>query len=187
MFSQKKWVPFAQIFNEYYGSGLSSVVYQEIRESKALAYSALSLYRLASDAGRRNSVLGYIGTQADKLPTATKTLQSLLNNMPRAEAQYNMSREAIVKRINSERITNAQIYFTWQRNMDRGIAYDVRKDVYEAALSMDIDQFENYFNHHIKGKKFNYLILGSKDKMDQKALRSLGKVKELSLEEIFGY
>ena len=33
-------IPYAQIFSEYFGSGLSSVVFQEIREARALAYSA---------------------------------------------------------------------------------------------------------------------------------------------------
>ena len=36
------------LFNTYFGSGLSSIVFQEIRESKSLAYSAFSSYSTAS-------------------------------------------------------------------------------------------------------------------------------------------
>ncbi|HPS12105.1 MAG TPA: insulinase family protein, partial [Prolixibacteraceae bacterium] len=183
----KDLIPAARIYNEYYGSGLSSVVFQEIRESKALAYSAFSGYSIASKPDRLNCLVGYLGTQADKLPIATETLIKLMNDMPKAKTQYDGAREAIVKKINSERITKDRIFWTWLSNMDRGIDYDIRKDVYEAAKNMSIDDFEKFFNTQIKGQKFNYLILGKKDKLDQKALKSLGEVEELSLDELFGY
>ncbi|MDA3928813.1 MAG: insulinase family protein [Prolixibacteraceae bacterium] len=183
----KEMMPIARIYNEFYGSGLSSVVFQEIRESKALAYSAYAGYRSASKQGRQNTLLGYLGTQADKLPIATETLLDLLNEMPKAEKQYDMAREAIVKKINTERITKENIFWTWQRNMDRGIDYDIRKDDYEAAKSVTMEEFEKFFNTKIKGQDFTFLVLGNIDNLDKKALKSLGEVKELSLEEIFGY
>ncbi|MFA9392657.1 MAG: M16 family metallopeptidase [Prolixibacteraceae bacterium] len=183
----KDLIPAARIYNEFYGSGLSSVVFQEIRESKALAYSAYAGYRLANKEGRQNTLLGYLGTQSDKLPIATETLINLLNKMPRAEQQYNGACEAIVKKINTERITKENIFWTWQKNMDRGLDYDIRKDEYEAAKTMKIDEFEQFFNSKIKGQNFTYLILGKKDMLDKKALNSLGTVEDLSLEEIFGY
>ena len=183
----KEIIPAARIYNEFYGSGLSSVVFQEIRESKALAYSAYSAYRLADKAGRQNTLMGYVGTQSDKLPIATETLLDLLNNMPKAERQYQQACEAIVKKINTERITKENIFWTWQRNMDRGLDYDIRKDEYEAAKNMTLEEFEQFFDSKIKGQNFTYLVLGNKDQLDKKALKSLGKVEELSLEEIFGY
>jgi predicted Zn-dependent peptidase len=183
----KELIPAGHIYNEYYGSGLSSVVFQEIRESKALAYSAFSSYRIAEKPGRLNTLIGYVGTQADKLPIATATLVDLLSEMPRAEDQYNLARESIVKKINTERITKEQIFWTWQTNMDRGIDYDIRKDVYEAAKAMTIGEFETFFNENIKGQDFTYMVLGKKDNLDKKALKKLGNVEELSLEELFGY
>lgn len=183
----KELIPVARIFNEYYGSGLSSVVFQEIRESKALAYTAFASYRMASKPNRRNSLMGYLGTQSDKLPIATETLIDLLNNMPKAEKQYSTACEAIVKKINTERIIKENIFWTWQNNLDRGIDYDIRKDEYQAANTMTIDEFEQFFNTKIKGQKYTYLVFGKKDKLDQKALSKLGDVEELSLTELFGY
>jgi predicted Zn-dependent peptidase len=183
----KELMPAARIYNEFYGSGLCSVVFQEIRESKALAYSAYSWYDIADKPDRLNTLVGFLGTQSDKLPIATETLIKLMNDMPKAKAQYDMARESIVKKINSERITKDRIFWTWLNNMDRGIDYDIRKDEYEAAKNMNIDDFSTFFNSHIKGQNFTYLILGKKDKLDQKALKSLGEVQDLSLEDLFGY
>ncbi len=183
----KELIPAARIYNEYYGSGLSSVIFQEIRESKALAYSAYSWYEMGSKPGRLNVLGGFIGTQADKLPIATSSLIGLLENMPKAESQYDMARESIVKKINTERITKAKVFWSWLDNNDLGINYDIRKDEYEAAKSMSITDFEKFFNENIKGQNYTYLIFGKKEVLNQNALKSLGEVKELSITELFGY
>lgn len=60
------------VFNEYFGSGLSSIVFQEIRESKSLAYSAYALYQANAELQHPDYVSTYIGTQPDKLEMAVK-------------------------------------------------------------------------------------------------------------------
>ena len=39
----------------------------------------------------------------------------------------------------------------------------------------------------VKGRSYTFGILGDKNDIDMKYLKSLGPVKEVSLEEIFGY
>ena len=77
------------LFNTYFGAGLSSIVFQEIRESKSLAYSAYSYYSQASDKNDANYVMAYIGTQANKMPQAVDAMMSLMSDMPEAEEQFN--------------------------------------------------------------------------------------------------
>ncbi len=180
-------LPYAEVFNNYFGSGLSSVVFQEIRESKALAYSAGAGYVNARRKDKENFIYGNLGTQADKLGIATSTLTELMNEMPRAETQFNQACEGIVKQINTERITNKDLFWEYLSNADRGIDYDIRKDVYEKANAITLDEFESFFNEHIKGKNYTYMVLGRKSDLDKKALSKLGKVNELALEDVFGY
>ncbi len=180
-------LPYAEVFNNYFGSGLSSVVFQEIRESKALAYSAGAGYMSARKKDENNILYGQLGTQADKLGIATSTLMDLMNAMPRAETQFNQACEGIVKQLNTERITNKELFWEYMRNNDRGIAYDIRKDVYQKAKSITLDEFEKFFNEHISGKQYTYMVLGRKADLDKKALAKLGKVSELALEDVFGY
>jgi zinc protease len=183
----KELIPYARIYNEFYGSGLSSVVFQEIRESKALAYAAYSGYSVANKPNRLNTLTGFLGTQSDKLSIATETLIGLMNQMPEATDQFNVAKEAIIKKINTERITRDRIFWSWLRNMDRGIDYDIRKDEYEAAKNMSPEEFQLFFDRHIKGQNYNFLILGKKSNFDNKALQKLGEVEELSLTDLFGY
>lgn len=180
-------LPYAEVFNNYFGSGLSSVVFQEIRESKALAYSAGAGYVTARKKDKDNFIFGRLGTQADKLGIATSTLTELMNAMPRAETQFKQACEGIVKQINTERITNKDLFWEYLSNADRGIDYDVRKDVYDMASTISLDEFEAFFNQHIKGKNYTYMVLGRKSDLDKNALSQLGKVNELALEDIFGY
>ncbi|WP_439184668.1 M16 family metallopeptidase [Carboxylicivirga taeanensis] len=180
-------LPYAEVFNNYFGSGLSSVVFQEIRESKALAYSAGAGYVTARKKDKENFIYGRLGTQADKLGIATSTLTELMNEMPRAERQFNQACEGIVKQINTERITNKDLFWEYLTNADRGIDYDIREDVYDKARTISLDEFETFFNEHIKGKNYTYMVLGRKSDLDKKALSQLGKVNELALEDIFGY
>lgn len=48
----------------------------------------------------------------------------------------------------------------------------------------DVVKFQQ---ENIKGRKYNYCILGDKNDLDIKYLQSLGKINFVSQEEIFGY
>ena len=78
-------VPAAKLFNEYFGGGMGSIVFQEIRESKALAYSTFSAYVNAKEKERYNYVIGYVGTQADKMKSAIDAMKELLNKLQYSE------------------------------------------------------------------------------------------------------
>ncbi|HBE55877.1 MAG TPA: peptidase M16, partial [Prevotellaceae bacterium] len=59
--------PYADVFNEYFGGGMNSIVFQELRESRGLAYSAGARFAQATDADDRESFSTSIITQNDKL------------------------------------------------------------------------------------------------------------------------
>jgi predicted Zn-dependent peptidase len=180
-------IPAAQLFGEYFGSGLSSIVFQEIRESKALAYAAFSAFSIPQKKEDPFYLYGFVGTQGDKLNIATDALMELMNEMPRAQQQYDLARESIMKKIETERIIKTRIFWTWQRLQDQGIDYDIRRDVYAQMQEMSLDEFEAFFNQYIAGNSYIYLIMGKKENLDMNILAQMGTLKELSLEEIFNY
>ena len=180
-------LPEATLFSEYFGTGLSSIVFQEIREARALAYSAFASYNVPALKDEYHFVYGFVGTQADKLKTATDALLDLMNNMPKAEKQFSLAKETIRKQIQTERITRQNIYYTYLANLDRGVSHDTRKDVYEGIQDMSLNDLENFFNEHIAGNTYTFLILADEKNLDMGVLKELGRIEELSLEEIFGY
>ncbi|QCR23599.1 pitrilysin family protein [Pontibacter sp. SGAir0037] len=179
--------PTIRMYNQYFGSGMGSIVFQELRESKALAYSAYSSYSTAAKKDRSNYILSYIGTQADKLPEAMAGMQELLNNMPLAEQNYEIAKASLRNSISTERITKSSILFDYERAKRLGIDYDIRKDVYESANSLTFDQMQQFQQQYIRKQPQAILVIGSKDRLNFKELEKYGKVKQLTLEEIFGY
>jgi len=180
-------LPEATLFNEYFGGGLSSIVFQEIRESRALAYSVFAAFNIPAKRERSHFTYGFVGTQADKLQMAIYALLDLMNDMPKAGKQFDLAKESIMKKIESERITKTNIYSTYIRNLDRGVNYDTRKDVYEAMKTMSLDELDKFFMEHIAGKNYTFLVLGDRDAVDMNVLKELGTIREIKPEEIFGH
>ena len=184
---KKELVPTTRIFNEYFGGGMGSVVFQELREARALAYSAYSNYADAAKKEEANYILSYIGTQADKLPEAMAGMTDLLNNMPLTELNLTNAKEGIRNKIGSERITRTAVLFDYERAKKLGIDYDIRKDVYQSTNSMTLEDLRAFQQQYVKGQPQKILVLGSRKNLNFNELKKHGQVKELTLKELFGY
>lgn len=183
----KAYFPYITLYNDYYGSGLSSILFQEVREKMGLAYSVNSGFTAPQYAYESHYLQCYVGTQADKLETAMKQMNSLLNNMVEVPKQYEGVRSAAQRTLESEWITGENIFAAYDRARKRGLNYDIRKDMYTQIPGLSMADLEAFFNKHIKGKPLTYLVIGKKENVDFKVLEALGTVKELSLEEVFSY
>jgi len=175
------------LFNSYFGSGLSSVVFQEIRESKALAYSAYAFYSVPSENDKSHYVQAYIGTQSNKMGQAVAAMLVLMNDMPKAEIQFNDSKLSALKSIESDRITKSDLYWFIRDNKKLGRVEDQRKSTYEQLSKLTLNDMEMFFNANIKGKSYVYCVIGKKGEVDMEALKKLGEVKELTLDQLFKY
>src|ERR1035438_263066 len=94
----KNITPEIKLFNEYFGAGMSSIVFQELRESKALAYSVMSFYLEPTRTDKSNYIASYIGAQADKLPEAMDGLLGLMKRMPEAEMSFNFPKKKVIRK-----------------------------------------------------------------------------------------
>ncbi|HET6226384.1 MAG TPA: insulinase family protein, partial [Bacteroidia bacterium] len=179
--------PTVRLFNEYFGAGMSSIVFQDMRESKALAYSVYCGY---SNAGRKddyNYIFSYIGTQADKLPEAMAGMMDLINNFPEAPDNFKAAQESVLQGIRSERIIKTGILFNYESAKRLGFDHDVRKDIYDKINTMTLADIKAFEQKHLKEKQYMVLVIGKKDTLDLKTLEKYGKVSFVTLEEIFGY
>jgi predicted Zn-dependent peptidase len=183
----KDLYPALFLYNEYYGSGLSSIFFQEIREKMALAYSVYSNFGVPQYPYESHYVFSYVGTQTDKLKSALTETSKLLNEMPEVPQQFEGARESVVKTLESDWITRDAIYWAYDRAKKRGLNYDVRKVIYERAKTMTIADVHKFFDAHVKGKKYTYLVIGKKEDLNLDVLKEIGPAQELSLKEIFGY
>nr|WP_314497447.1 insulinase family protein [uncultured Chryseobacterium sp.] len=175
------------VFNEYFGRGLSSIVFQEIRESKSLAYSAYVSYSPNTEAGRPDYITTYIGTQPDKLQIAVDTMTELMDELPEVATQFENAKSAALKQIASTRITRTNIFFNTLKLQKLGITHDFRKDIYSQIKDLKFDEIKQFYQTEIKPIQFNTAIIGKKENLNLEAVEQMGTFKELELEEIFGY
>ena len=176
------------LFNEYYGGNMSSVVFQTLRESQALAYSVSGAYRSPSRPEDAHYIYAYIGAQADKCNEALSGMLKLLNKMTRSDLSFADSKNAIIKNIQTERITKEAILWHFESDKRMGNdKYDIREDIYNQVPGLTLDNLEKFFDQYIKDKKYTFLVLGDTHKLDFNILKKYGVVKQLSLEDVFGY
>jgi predicted Zn-dependent peptidase len=179
--------PTVALYNEYFGGGMGSIVFQDLRESKALAYSAMSRYANADKTGRSNYILSYIGTQSDKLPEAMAGMEGLLTDMPLADANLAIAKQSIRNSIATDRITHEGVLLSYERARRLGLDYDLRRDVYDQTQNMTFAELQKFQQAKIKGQNQVILVIGSKDRLNFKELAKYGTVQQLTLKEIFGY
>jgi len=66
--------PAIDLYNDYFSGGFASIVYQELRETRALAYSTYAEYLQGKRINDPNVLWADIGCQADKTPEAVAAL-----------------------------------------------------------------------------------------------------------------
>ena len=177
----------SELYNTYFGSGLSSIVFQEIRESRALAYSANALYLSPAKAEEAHYLRTYVGTQADKMPDAIGAMQEIVENMPVSEGHIGQAAQSIQKKIETSRVTKDSIYWSYLATKKRGYEHDLRKDVYDKMKIATPDDLLAFHEKYVRGRNYTFLVLGSRESVDMGYLRSIGKVTELSVDEVFGW
>lgn len=177
----------ANVFNEYFGRGLSSIVFQEIRESKSLAYSAYVSYANATEKNRPNYVTNYIGTQANKLPLAVNAMNDLMAEFPQVPAQFENAKGSALKQIASNRINRTSIFYNQLALKKLGVDYDIRKNIYSEIQGMTLPQLTGFYNSEIRPLKYNTAIIGKRENLNMESVNKMGEFKEVTLEEIFGY
>jgi predicted Zn-dependent peptidase len=183
----KERLPMSRMFNEYFGGSMSSPVFQELREAQGLAYAAYAFYGTPSKPTDNDFFYAYVGTQADKQSEAMDAMQKLLDDFPKSENGLEVARKSIMNQIESQRINKSSILFNYLHAKKLGVDYDLRKDTYDKVQQFTMDDITKFQQSYVKGKNFNVVLIGSKDKINFKSLQRYGGVRELTLDEIFGY
>ncbi|UKB85856.1 insulinase family protein [Chryseobacterium sp. MEBOG06] len=179
--------PTVSLFNNYFGGGMGSIVFQTIRESKALAYSTYSYFALPNKKTDKDMIMAYVGTQADKFNESTAAMNELLNTLPKSEQLFETAKSGLKKTIASERITQDGIIFSYLKAQKLGNNFDMRKNVYEQAPKLSFADINAFHDKEMKSKNYTYCLVAAQDKVNEADMQKLGEVKKLNLTEVFGY
>ena len=175
------------LYNEYFGGGMSGIVFQEMREARGLAYSARAYMSTPTYADGEYSFTAYIATQNDKMKQAIEAFDEIINTMPESEAAFNVAKESYINQIRTLRYTKASVLAAFIRTRDMGLDCDRARAVFEKVQTMTLDDVKAVQEQWVKDRNYHYCILGDSKNLDLNYLRTLGPITFLSQEEIFGY
>lgn len=179
--------PIMNLYNEYFGGAMNSIVFQEMRESRSLAYSAWAGMQEPSRLNQPYTYSTFIATQNDKLADAIKAFDEIINDMPRSEAAFALAKQSIEGRMRTQRTIKDNIAWAYISARELGLSDDPNRALFAAIPNLSLADVESYQKDKVAGRTYVYAILADPDDIDLDALRSLGKVVLLTTEEIFGY
>ncbi|MSP57444.1 MAG: insulinase family protein [Flavobacteriaceae bacterium] len=181
-------LPIITAFNQYFGGDMSSVVFQNIRESKALAYSTYAMYSLPSMKGKHYIMTGFVGTQADKFHDAIGAMNELLQDLPQNTRIFELAKESIVKRIETNRLSPEDYLGAYYLALEMGFSLSYPNMVmYHAVPTMTMSDITQFHANNVRSKPYIMSVIGSDKRLSKSDLGRYGKVVNLTLEDIFGY
>lgn len=178
-----------RLYNEYFGGGMNSVVFQEMRESRSLAYTAQAQMQssISRFENRPYIYTTFIATQNDKLMDAINAFDEIINEMPESKEAFNLAKNGLDSRLRTQRTIKENILWNYLNAKDINLNEDLSKTVYNGMQNLSFEDVRNYQRTKVKNRKYHYFILGDIEDLDIKSLQKIGKVVVLSTEDIFGY
>ena len=175
------------MYNEYFGGGMNSIVFQEMREARGLAYSAYADLSEPADPENGYMFYAYIASQNDKLRAASEGFKEIIENMPESESAFAIAKDGILSRMRTKRVTGAAVLSLYRQCRRLGLDEPTDKAVFEALQNMTLEDVKAAQQKWVAGRNYVYAVLGDPADLDSGFLQTLGPVKQVSLEEIFGY
>ncbi|MDR2883158.1 MAG: insulinase family protein [Alistipes sp.] len=175
------------LYNAYFGGGMNAIVFQEMREARGLAYSASASLQRPSRLDRPYYYMAFIATQNDKLVDAASAFDDIINNMPESEAAFQLAKESIITDMRTQRIIKSSVIGYYLSAQDMGLDYDRRRTIWEQVPSMTFDDVKAFQQKWVAGRPYTFAILGRSADLDQDYLRTLGPIRKVTQEDIFGY
>ncbi len=182
---QPEYSVLSSIYTNYFGSGMSSVVFQELREARALAYSASARYSQGSRQNAENLMLGAIGTQTDKTVEALSAFIDLIDNMPSSAERFDESVNSLVNRYRTSKLNFREVIGavrSWER---QGFDGDPRRQHYEELQQTTLQDLEAFQQSHVKDRAKLISIVGDLSIIDTEELEQFGTVEQVEVADLF--
>ena len=168
-----------RLWSQYMGGGMSSLLFQEIREFRAMAYSTGGQDITPNRALHRDhpsAFWAYLGTQGDKAMQALAVLDSLMSQMPVNEQNVAAAKQEILNNINNSYPSFRQLpnFVSFYRM--NGYEEDPRTSIARLVPTLTTDDMTDFYRSNIQQKPRIYYIIGNKKLLDLQQLSKYGRV-----------
>jgi predicted Zn-dependent peptidase len=176
-----------ELWGEYFGGGMSSVLFQEVREFRSMAYASQGV-ALSPSLARSTTPCGYlslVATQADKSMQAIGLLDSLFNDMPVNVENMDVASQSLLNDVNNAYPTFRGKPIIVSMTERLGYTADPNTVLVQHLPTLSCDDIEAFHARHIKAKPYQLMIVGDLKKLDLKALSRYGTIVKVKKDDIY--
>jgi len=149
----------ALLFSSFYGGSLGSVISQEIRERRGLAYSAGGFHILPYYKGDKVLYAAYSMVQFDKLEENLSVIEDLMTYFKADLKHFEVGKQSLKQELETERITGEEIFSFVDRSLKRGFDKDPREHTYKKLQTLTYEDYKNYFVSNIASGNSIYILV----------------------------
>ncbi len=175
----------AAAYGEYMGGGMGGLIFQEIRELRALAYSARGRYYEGKVAGAKGAFLAYLATQGDKTLDALDVLVDMIRELPERPERTEDLRSALRLSWSAAKPGFRELQeevATWRR---QGFQGDPREILLPALERLSFEDLRRFHAAQIADRPLTIMIVGDPRSFDMEALQRFGEVEFVRKRQIF--
>jgi len=163
-------------YQEYLSGSMGGLLFQEVREYRALAYSVYGGYHKTAVANRPGYSYGYIGCQADKMEEAVTVMKSMLTDLPKKPERMGAMRGALSRGQETaypefRDLPQTIAEWGWQ-----GYATDPGRLRAREYPKLSWNDVESFWRDHIQGRPIVLMVVGDPRRINMDALREHGPV-----------
>ncbi len=171
--------PVANAFNKYFGGDMSSLMFQEIREFRSLAYATSASYMSPAVPGVKCLFTAYAGTQNDKTNECVDVLYNLVNNMPKHPERFNTIISSLKEMSASSRPSFRSMMSTIESWKRKGYTEDPSKFHLSRYDKLNFEDIIDFYERSIQSKPTVICIAGKLRSFDTGKLKKYGTVKKI--------
>ena len=169
----------ADAFSEYFGGSMAGLVFQEVREFRALAYAASARFARDEEPGQRGHLLGHVGCQADKTFDVLDVMVGLITKMPERGDRLELVRSTLLRGQETESPAFRALQDKLRDWQLLGYTQDPRRALLPAYAALEFADIVGFYRRHVAGRPLAIMIVGDPRKADPERLRKYGKLVRL--------
>jgi predicted Zn-dependent peptidase len=172
-------------FNDYLDGSMASLLFQEIREFRSLAYGVSGYYSPSFYFDKPGYFKGWLSTQNDKTLEAIDVYTGIIKNLPEKPERIDEIRKNLTISINASQPMFRYKSLSVANWRAPGYTNDPRKERYSKYLTLSFDEIIDFYNKNLKGKPWLITIVGNEKRFNFDELKKYGKVEKVSLNVLF--
>lgn len=184
-----------ELYNEYFGGGMNTIVFQEMREKRSLCYHASAISIMPDrDQGSYNYFNTDIQSQNDKLSDALAVFTDITNDMPLSEKSFQISKQSLITSLRTNRTASWDIIPLYMYAKRLGLTEDHNHNIadphriiYNNVQRLTLTDLKTYQRSRIKAQCYHTIIAGDPEALDKTVLSRYGTVSTITPNKVMGF